>query len=291
MLPNKQTSQMRVQYFDLSSIPDGSVCVFIGKRKTGKSCAIRDLMWHKRYIPLGQIISGSERANPFFYQFFPTSYIEDEYSEDILDNILARQTKIRKFADAQTENKKQEIDTRFLLVFDDCLHNNKWQNTEQMKTIFMNGRHFGVLFLLSLQYVIGIPPALRTNIDYAFIFRETSIQNRRKLYENFGGCIPSFPLFCTLMDRLDKYECLVICTDADKVAFNEQVMYFKSTLRGPFKFGCEHFWKQDKKLKKLKQFLSKQVGRNPNANFLQQWNHVKSSGKELEIVKLKEKLN
>ena len=246
-----QSKEVRIRRFDMSSVPDGSVCAFIGKRKTGKSCAIRDLMYHKRYIPIGQVISGSERANPFFSQFFPSSYIEDEYSEDILDNIMKRQVKIKKFAEQQKRLNQREIDTRFLIVFDDCLHDSKWQRAKQIKNIFMNGRHFGILFILSMQYVIGIPPNLRTNIDYIFIFRDCSISNRKKLYENFGGNIPSFALFCSLLDNLDKYECLVICTDADKVNFSDQVMYFKAELHSNFKFGSKTLWEQDKKIKIL----------------------------------------
>ena len=246
------TKQIKIKRLDLSEIPDGSICAFIGKRKSGKSCAIRDLMYHKRYIPIGQIISGSEKANPFFYKFFPSSYIEDEYTEETLDNILKRQVKIKEFAKQQKMMNKREIDTRFLIVFDDCLHDGRWTKAKQIKNIFMNGRHFGIFFVLSMQYVIGIPPNLRTNIDYVFIFRDYSIQNRKKLYENFGGSIPTFSLFCSLMDHLDKYECLVICTDADKIKFQSQVTYFKAKMRDNFRFGSDTFWEQDAKIKMLK---------------------------------------
>lgn len=280
------SKQIQIRTFDITAIPDGSVCVFIGKRKSGKSCAIRDVMWNKRDIPIGQIISGSEIANPFFSAFFPRSYIEEEYTDDILSNILNRQNKIRRFAQKQRIQGKEEVDTRFLLVFDDCLHDNRWKNTREIRSVFMNGRHFNIMFLLSLQYVIGIPPNLRTNIDYVFIFRDSSIQNRKKLYENFGGCIPTFRLFSALMDHLDQYECLVICTDADKVKFEDQIMYFKSTLRGPFKFGCDQFWEQDKDLRALQIELNKQIGVNSNSNFQKQWHNVKKT-KHIEIVKLK----
>lgn len=277
--------QIKVRFLNPDEIPDGSVCVFIGKRKSGKSCAIRDIMWHKKYIPIGQIISGSEKANPFFCDFFPSSYIEEIYTDETLDNILKRQVKIKEFASKQKQLNKREVDTRFLLVFDDCLHDSKWQNTSQMKSVFMNGRHFGIFFILSLQYVIGIPPNLRSNIDYAFIFRESSYQNRKKLYENFGGSIPSFQMFSSLMDNLDKYECLVICNDADKVKFTDQVMYWKARMRQPYKFGCETFWLQDTKIKKWKQQLMKNQYYNKQQDALEDLRHNKK--KKIKILKLK----
>ena len=279
------SKQIKVKRLDLSDIPNDSVCVFIGKRKSGKSCAIRDLMYHKKNIPIGQIISGSEKANPFFHNFFPSSYIEEEYTVDTLDNIFKRQCKIREFAKKQKALNKREIDTRFLIVFDDCLHDTKWQKAKQIKNIFMNGRHFGIFFILSMQYVIGIPPNLRTNIDYVFIFRDYSIQNRKKLYENFGGSIPSFALFCSLMDHLDKFECLVICTDADKVKFQDQVMYFKAKLRKNFKFGSDIMWEQDKKIKLLKNKYTESHPYHPNYNLYESFGN-NSQKKQIKIMKV-----
>ncbi len=272
------SKQIKIETLDPQSIPDGSVCVFVGKRKTGKSCAIRDLMWHKKYIPIGQVISGSETANPFFNQFFPKTYIDDEYSEEILSNILKRQRKIKQFAISKKTGKK--VDPRFCLVFDDCLHDNRWKTTTNMKSVFMNGRHYSILFILALQYCIGIPPNLRSNIDYIFIFRDNSIINRKKLYENYGGCIPSFQMFSSLMDNLDKFECLVICSDPNTINFNSQIMYWKSTLRDPFKFGCASFWKQDAKLQKWKKEFCKS-----NPSFNAQWNVNKNT--KISILKVK----
>ena len=36
----------------------------------------------------------------------------------------------------------------------------------------MTGRHYNILFIITMQYPLGIPPALRTNLDYVFLFRE-----------------------------------------------------------------------------------------------------------------------
>ena len=273
------TSEIRIKTFKPHTIPDGSVCVFIGKRKTGKSCAIRDIMYHKQYFPMGMVISGSERANPFFSNFFPKNYILDSYDDDTIENILRRQVKIKEFAQKQKDLGKREIDTRFLLVFDDCLHDsNKWKKAEPIKSIFMNGRHFGIFFILSMQYAIGIPPNLRTNIDYIFIFRDSSISNRRKLYENYGAAIPSFNMFCTLLDNLAQFECLVICTDADKVRFEDQVMYWKSTLRPNFRFGSREFWDHNSKLTQYQQKLTEA----PHAD---KFRNIKAKGRNIRIFK------
>ena len=63
-------------------------------------------------------------------------------------------------------------DPRAFLILDDCLYDNTWAKDKFMRSVFMNGRHFKLLFLLTMQYALGIPPNLRTNIDFVFILRE-----------------------------------------------------------------------------------------------------------------------
>ena len=247
------SQELKIRSLNPYEIPDEAVCVFIGKRKSGKSFAIRDLMWHKRTIPLGHIVSGSEEANPFFSDFFPSTYIDGECSESTLNDIFKRQQKIKEIKKTQQKNGTKKVDSRFMIVLDDCLHDKKWQKTEEIRKVFMLGRHWDIFFILALQYVIGIPPNLRSNIDYVFIFRDFSISNRRKLYDNFGGCIPSFSLFCTLMDHLDKYEALVLCNDIDKVKFEDQVMYWKAQPRD-FHFGSKMFWQKHNMLKQKQKY-------------------------------------
>ena len=56
-------------------------------------------------------------------------------------------------------------DPRAFLILDDCLYDNTWAKDKNMRYVFMNGRHYKLLFLLTMQYALGIPPNLRTNID------------------------------------------------------------------------------------------------------------------------------
>ena len=109
--------------------------------------SFRDLMQEKRGILSDQIINGSEKANPVFEKFFPTSYIKDEYNKDLTDNILQRQTQSKKLA--AKYNGKSLVEPRFMLVFDDCLHDDRWQRNNEINTAFMNGRRFNIfLFFL-----------------------------------------------------------------------------------------------------------------------------------------------
>ena len=80
--------------FDMKNIsfrPDenkGPVVVLIGRRDTGKSFLVRDLLYYHQDIPIGTVISGTEAGNGFFAAHVPKLFIHDEYNTAIIENIL-----------------------------------------------------------------------------------------------------------------------------------------------------------------------------------------------------------
>ena len=57
---------LELKKFDLANIKKDKVCVFIGKRETGKSFLVRDLLYYHQDIPIGTVISGTEAGNGFY---------------------------------------------------------------------------------------------------------------------------------------------------------------------------------------------------------------------------------
>ena len=62
---------LALKKFNLSQITSDKVCVFIGKRETGKSFLVKDLLYYHRKIPIGTVISGTEAANTFYGNIVP----------------------------------------------------------------------------------------------------------------------------------------------------------------------------------------------------------------------------
>ena len=54
-----------------------------------------------------------------------------------------------------------------------------------MRLLFMNGRHWKIMLIITMQYPLGVPPNLRPNIAYTFILREPYLTNRKRIYENY----------------------------------------------------------------------------------------------------------
>jgi hypothetical protein len=113
----------------------------------------------------------------------------------------------------------------------------------------MNGRHWKIMLIITMQYPLGIPPVLRTNIDYVFILREPYIANRRRIYENYAGMFPTFESFCQVMDQCtENYECLVINNNVKSNKLHEQIFWYKAESHKDFKLGSKEFWEISKDL-------------------------------------------
>ena len=184
---------LQLKKFDMSSIADDKVVVFIGKRETGKSYLVKDLLYYKQYIPVGTVISGTEGANSFYSTMLPPIFIHEEYQEDIITKYLKRQKQITmKWKEESDSYGTSNVDPRAFLILDDCLYDKSWVKSKNVRSLFMNGRHYKSLFLITMQYSLGIPPNLRTNIDYVFILRENITANRKRLYDQYAGMFPTF---------------------------------------------------------------------------------------------------
>ena len=230
---------LELKKFNMNDIKDDKVVVLIGKRDTGKSFLCKDILYHHKDIPVGQVISGTEGANQFYSKIVPKLFIHGEWKPEIVENILKRQQLMIE----QINAGNQSIDPRAFLILDDCLYDNSWAKNKYMRSVFMNGRHYKLLFLLTMQYALGVPPNLRTNIDYVFILRENYVSNRKRLYEHYAGMFPTFEMFCQVMDQCtENYECLVINNNAKSNKLTDQVFWYKADSRPDFRIGAEPYW-------------------------------------------------
>ena len=248
---------LELKKFDMKSISfkpnenKGPVVVLIGKRDTGKSFLVRDLLFYQQEIPIGTVIAGTEEGNGFYGKMVPKLFVHNEYNTAIIENILKRQRTVLKQIKKEMETyKRSTIDPRAFVILDDCLYDATWTRDKMMRLLFMNGRHWKVMLVITMQYPLGIPPTLRTNIDYVFILRENYIANRKRIYENYAGMFPTFESFCQVMDQCtENYECLVINNNSKSNKLHDQVFWYKADSHGDFRLGSKEFWELSKGMK------------------------------------------
>ena len=193
---------IQLRKFNPASMKDDKVCVLIGKRNTGKSTLVTDILYHKKHLPAGIVMSATEEGNHHYQQFVPDLFIYSDYDKDAIERVLERQRQILL--------RNKPITPAFILL-DDCMYDKKFMKDTCIRKCFMNGRHWKIFFMLTMQYCMDLTPDLRANVDYVFILRENIIQNREKLYKAFFGIFPTFDMFNQIMNACtENYECLVL---------------------------------------------------------------------------------
>jgi hypothetical protein len=214
----------------------GSKIVVIGKPGTGKSTMLTSLLYEKSHIfPSALIMSGTEDSNHHYASFIPNTFIYNKLDKEKIKDFIKRQ----KIAKQYLPNPWN------VLLLDDCTDDPKLFNDPLFLGIFKNGRHWKMLFILSLQYSLDIRPAIRTNIDGTFILRETNLRNRRALWENYAGVIPDFGDFCDIMDQItNDYTALYIHNQNQSNNPEDCIFWYRAKpIPKDFRFGSKDFWK------------------------------------------------
>jgi hypothetical protein len=162
--------------------------------------------------------------------------VYNEYQTEVVEKVIARQKGLVK--------KKQPKSEAFLLL-DDCMYDKKMIRDKCIRGIFMNGRHWNIMFMLTMQYCMDLSPDLRANIDYVFILRENIIQNREKIYKNFFGIFPSYDMFSQVLNMCtENFECLVLDNTSRSNKIEDVVFWYKAKLHPPgtFRIGSSQYW-------------------------------------------------
>jgi len=234
-------NKFQILEFDLKDMVMDPAIVMIAKRGTGKSWITRDIIYHYRHIPGGAVIAPTDKLNSFYKFFFPDIYIHYEIKPEVLSKILARQ---QLMIDKAKDKKKKgiKVDPSGILIMDDCLSQKKtWAKDQNITEILMNGRHFRLTYVLTMQTPLGITPDLRLNFDYVFLLKEDSHINKKKLYENYASMFPSLAYFEKVFTECTRDFCsMVIDNRKPTDTVQEKVFWFKAKDR-KFTFGSKKF--------------------------------------------------
>lgn len=235
--------------FELDEMCPNPSIIMIASRGSGKSWITRAILFKYTDIPVGLIISETEKDDPFFSHFFPDSYIYYKYDTKIIRKLILRQKMIlKKKRDKYKEGKY--IDPRAILIMDDCLADKgSWAKDPLVYDLLFNGRHRQITYILTMQYPLGITPNLRANFDYVFVLAEDIVSNMKRIYDHYAGMFPDFISFRQIFRQLtEDYGAMVIKNCGKKAGLLSKVAFYKAPNldNKKAKFGCYQFRKYHK---------------------------------------------
>lgn len=235
--------RLQIRKYDPAQMKPHRIILLVGRRGVGKSVLMRDLMEQlSSKVDFGLAMTPTEDSASVFREHMPESSVYPGFDADKLERMLVMQRALSK------TGKK-----RFLFVLmDDCMYDKKVLRSTAMRDLFMNGRHMYITFCNAMQYVMDMPPDLRTQVDYVFAFKENILCNKMKLWKYFFGMFEKFDDFQRVMDRCtDNFGVLVLDNTVPTTRMEDSVYWYRA--RGelpPFRMCKPIFWALSEQLAK-----------------------------------------
>jgi hypothetical protein len=209
--------------------------MILGPPGTGKSTLICDIAYNKQdIIPVCNIYSETEGETGDYKKHFPDSFIYPGLDIDAVKDSVKRQKIARKHLN----------NPWCLTIFDDVTSDPKTLKLPVFQGIMKNGRHYKGLYLFGLQYGMDMTKSMRGCIDGTFILAEPNAKIREVIYENYAGIVPTFELFCDMMDEMTKNKnAIFIHNRMNCDEWHERVFWYKANpVPENWKFGCADVW-------------------------------------------------
>lgn len=231
--------KIKIRKFNPATMKKDAVVLAIGKRNTGKTTLMKDIMYHMREkLDFGIAMSPTEDTTEAFSSFVPPSCIYNMFSNTVLGVMLELQ---------RQQVKKGRYKNMYVLL-DDCMYDKKVMAGVNVRELFMNGRHRKIFFMNSVQYMMDMPAALRSQVDYVFALKENIISSREKLWKFFFGMFEDFRDFNKVMNSCTQnYECIVLDNTSRSNDLSDSIFWYKADPTLPrFRLGQQVFWDLDR---------------------------------------------
>lgn len=251
----KHIQKIEYNKFDINLLPMDSIIYISGKRGSGRSSIVRELLKKQvmKYCSYGIVISPTEEIDPFYSKFIPKERIYKKFDETLIWNLTNRYfmrnflyncSQHVEFLEEEVEKHGPEELTKKIInnitnehetkkdhlfaVFDDCLCYSDWKKNIPLREFIINAKKYNVTVIIVSQHAEPIEPCIRSNFDYVFSLADDVQNNIRKLYKSFGGCFPTFEYFKTTYQELtEDYKSMVIVNKGVHENIQDKIFWFK----------------------------------------------------------------
>ena len=208
-----------VYNYNLDNIKNGIVFI-IGRRCSGRTTLVKDILIQKRGYPIGRIFTMTEWDQNYYSEFCDKTNITIRYNSYLLKEVIDKQ-------------KKNNKDMR-IIIFDDVLSFKcDWVEDEDMAELLNKSKELNILAIFCFQFSFN-HQKLAESVDQVFMLEEDFSHHKDRLYKYYAADIyKDYKDFNRLLQRVykdDKYNIVVI----DKKAYanptnvNEVVFKYKA---------------------------------------------------------------
>lgn len=212
-----------IKFFDISLSKNNSIILIIGKKNSGKTILIKNIIKYKKIIDLCTIFNPKQENNNKY----------NNYNDLIIPNI-----KYYKYDENIIFNSLKNNLEKQLIIFDDALLYSKKESSLIFEKIIINNKINNTSFILSMSTTFTNSSILIENIDYIFIFNDHNILYIRNIYYKYAIKIFStFELFNEMFQLITKnlYSCMVISKILKSNKIEDNIYYYRVNLNENFK--------------------------------------------------------
>lgn len=198
-------SLLDIGEFDLSKISPDSGVGILGKTFCGKSVLMYLIMYKlSRHFNYGKAMSPTLSSRKKFESCMPLHFIDNPSIDELTAFIsTVKETYI-------DEDRRGRTHRRSFFIADDTGFDKQFMGAKVLKDLMMNGRNYNCFRMLVIQYICGMPPDLRGNLDYLFVFWHNSKKDQRAIYESWFSMMDRKTFNLVFSKVTENYGCLVI---------------------------------------------------------------------------------
>jgi len=220
-----------IKTFDPSKIDGYRTWLIIGARNTGKTRLLLDILYNTSSLyDFGVLLTGTTSMAELMSDTLPNMCIHrNGYDKDLVDRLVL----------ACKNNAEMKKNRHVLFIFDDIMYDATFMKHKTQREIYMNGRHCHISTFTTTQYCMGIPPSIRSNIDYVIALKENIHKNIQKLYDHYFGIFDNFRVFKQVFEQCTTdYGAMIIDRTQANMSVDQCIFRYRANLDLPeFKIG------------------------------------------------------
>lgn len=237
--------QYEIDPLPVRGIPHGRCYFIIGKRNTGKTTLLVDLLFHRQNVlQFGIVIAGSIGSVVVIRKFHPDTFLFEDFDPKTIAEFWQKVKQVN----GRLRRRGLPM-VNFYIVLDDTGFDQRMWNDVTLKAILMNGRQYNLDVYICMQYLKAITASMREQCDYAFIFKSKTPENMKKIYDTFaGGYFESKFLFDRVFNKCTQDRRTLVIRNSDNNdesgPFEGGVFFYKARIdHREFTIGCDAMWR------------------------------------------------